>query len=68
VSDDLPRAIGAPATRALHALGITRLDQLAGRTEAELLALHGVGPKAVRLLGEALIERGLSFAAAPGQG
>jgi predicted flap endonuclease-1-like 5' DNA nuclease len=59
--DALPRAIGAPATRALHGVGITRIDQVAGRTEAELGALHGVGPKALRLLREALAERGLSF-------
>jgi predicted flap endonuclease-1-like 5' DNA nuclease len=67
--DDLPRAIGAPATRALHAVGITRLDQVAERREAELGALHGVGPKALRLLGAALAERGLSFAEGrPAQG
>ncbi|MAT05989.1 MAG: DNA-binding protein [Acidimicrobiaceae bacterium] len=55
--DDLPR-IGAPATRALASIGVTRLDDVAGRTESELLALHGVGPKAIRLLNEALVERG----------
>ncbi|SEE97047.1 hypothetical protein [Ruania alba] len=58
---DLP-AIGRPATRALTAAGITSLDQVATRTEAELLAMHGVGPRAVRLLGEALTERGQHFA------
>jgi DNA-directed RNA polymerase alpha subunit len=57
---DLPR-IGAPATRALAAAGITRLDQVADRTEAELLALHGFGPRALRLLVEALAERGLEL-------
>jgi hypothetical protein len=31
-------------------------------SRAELLALHGVGPKAVRILDAALAERGLSFA------
>lgn len=50
---DLPRAIGSPATRALHAAGITTLAHTAERTDAELLALHGVGPKAVRILREA---------------
>ncbi|WP_246119666.1 hypothetical protein [Aeromicrobium flavum] len=34
---------------------------MAGRTEAEVAALHGVGPKAVRVLAQALRERGLSF-------
>jgi hypothetical protein len=31
-------------------------------TEAELLALHGMGPNAVRVLREALRARGLAFA------
>ncbi|MFD7324418.1 DNA-binding protein [Streptomyces sp. NPDC059875] len=58
---DLPRGIGAPATRALTAAGYTTLEQLAGVPRAELLALHGLGPKALRLLDEAMAERGLSF-------
>ena len=57
---DLPK-IGAPATGALAAIGVTRLAETARFTERELLALHGVGPKAVRILREALAERGLSF-------
>ena len=51
---DLPKAIGGPATRALASAGITTLAQVAALSEAELLAMHGVGPKAVRLLREAL--------------
>ncbi|WP_236793084.1 hypothetical protein [Amycolatopsis sp. GM8] len=47
---DLPKAIGAPATRALTGAGITTLAQALARTDAELLALHGVGPRAVRIL------------------
>jgi len=65
VTDELPR-IGAPATRALAAAGVTRLSEVAGWSEAELLALHGVGPRAVRILGEALAERGLAFRSVPG--
>ncbi|WP_286929465.1 MULTISPECIES: hypothetical protein [Aeromicrobium] len=57
----LPASIGRPATNALAAQGITSLEQVAGLSESELLALHGVGPKAVRLLGEALAARGLEF-------
>lgn len=57
----LPRSIGAPATRALEAAGYTSLEQLAGVPEGELGQLHGVGPKALRLLREALQERGLSL-------
>jgi predicted flap endonuclease-1-like 5' DNA nuclease len=55
---DLPRGIGRPATRALHAAGYARLDELAGVPVADLLALHGVGPTAIRVLREALVERG----------
>ncbi len=60
MADELPR-IGAPATRALAAAGVTRLSEVTGWSEAELLALHGVGPRAVRLLSEALAERGLAL-------
>ena len=59
--DRLPR-IGAPATRALALIGVTRLTQLTTVRETDLLALHGVGPRAVGILRAALAERGLSFA------
>ncbi|MEU5841951.1 hypothetical protein [Rhodococcus sp. NPDC047139] len=59
---DLPASIGRPAMRALLAEGIENLDHLARRTEREVAALHGVGPKAIRILGEALAGRGLTFA------
>lgn len=51
---DLPRSIGRPATSALHGAGIATLAELSTRTPVEIAALHGVGPRAVRLLGEAL--------------
>ena len=57
----LPRSVGAPATRALTAAGYTELGQLADVPAAELAKLHGVGPKALRLLQEALHERGMSL-------
>jgi hypothetical protein len=56
----LPK-IGAPATRALTAAGYTELTQLAGASLRELRTLHGVGPRALRILQEALAERGLTF-------
>ena len=59
--DEFPRGVSKPARRALAAAGITRLEQVAGRSEAELLALHGFGPKAIRVLREALAGRGLSM-------
>jgi hypothetical protein len=58
---DLPK-IGAPATRALIGEGYTKLEQLTKVSEGELIQLHGVGPKAIRLLREELASRGLSFA------
>ncbi|MEI7030298.1 DNA-binding protein [Streptomyces pratensis] len=61
-ADDFPHAVGNPARRALRAAGCTRLVQLTAMTVPEILALHGVGPKAVRVLREALAAEGLSFA------
>jgi len=61
VSYELP-AIGRPATAALVTAGHTSLDKVAELTEKQLLAIHGVGPKAVRILREALAERGRSLA------
>ncbi|MCB0999419.1 MAG: hypothetical protein KDB40_09000 [Acidimicrobiales bacterium] len=55
--DDLPR-IGAPATRALASIGVTRIDQLAEQSRTALLGLHGVGPRALRIIDEALAARG----------
>lgn len=58
---ELP-AIGRPATSALVTAGLTSLDKVAELTEKQLLGMHGVGPKAVRILREALVERGSHFA------
>ncbi len=53
---DIP-FVGAPARRAFEAAGYTSLEQLLEADERELLALHGVGPKALRLLHEAAGDR-----------
>lgn len=58
---DLP-SIGRPASNALLQIGVTTLDQVAAMSERELLALHGVGPRAVRILRESLAERGEDLA------
>ena len=58
---DLPN-IGRPALRALEGEGYVRLEQLTSVSEQDLLRLHGVGPKAVRILRETMAERGMSFA------
>ena len=39
----LPKALGAPATRALVAAGYTSLGQLTGADAKQLSTLHGVG-------------------------
>lgn len=59
-SEDLPK-IGAPATRALASIGVTRLEQVTGHSESELLALHGFGPKALRIIKESLVAQGWSL-------
>ncbi|WP_437809239.1 DNA-binding protein [Sorangium sp. So ce1078] len=58
----LPKGIGKPATRALALVGVSRLDQVTRFSEAQLLALHGVGPKAVGVLKAALEAQGKSLA------
>lgn len=66
MSDDnpteFPRGIGKPATRALTEAGWTTYAVLTTITAKQLLALHGVGPKAVRILTEELAARDLTFA------
>ena len=59
---ELPHAIGKVARRELALHGYTDFESLTTATAAELLAIHGVGPKAVRILGEELAALGLSFA------
>ncbi|MGB6058995.1 MAG: hypothetical protein WBF71_12120 [Microthrixaceae bacterium] len=56
----LPK-IGAPATRALATIGVTSLSEVTKYSETQLLALHGFGPKALRILNEALEKAGLSL-------
>lgn len=58
----LPTGLGKPAERALAGAGYVRLEQFTRVSEAELLELHGVGPKALERLRQALEARGWSFA------
>jgi hypothetical protein len=58
-----PKGVSQPALRALAAAGYTHLEQLADAREADLKALHGMGPKALGILGEALAAKGKSFRA-----
>jgi len=58
---DLPNEIGKTAARELSYNGIASLKDVASRSKNELLAIHGVGPKAIRILGEALAAKGLDY-------
>lgn len=62
VVDEWPLGYENPARRALREAGVTHLKQLTRFSEMELLKMHGVGPKAIRLLRDALAQRGLAFA------
>ncbi len=59
----LPK-IGAPATKALAAVGISTLEELTRLSEKHVAALHGVGPFALTRLRSALDEAGLDYAPA----
>lgn len=58
---DFLKAIAAPARRALDGIGVKTLNQLARHTEAEITALHGMGPNAIGKLRAALKAQGLAF-------
>lgn len=58
-----PRGVGMPALRALAATGYSNLEDLDGASAAELLSLHGMGPKALCVLREALAARGKALRA-----
>ncbi|WP_423800977.1 DNA-directed RNA polymerase subunit alpha C-terminal domain-containing protein [Neobacillus sp. SAB-20_R2A] len=62
-NSDLPEKLAKPARRALEGAGIFRLDQLSKLSEEELLKLHGMGPKALGQIREALAAKGISHRA-----
>lgn len=59
---NLPSGLAAPARRALAGAGVERLEQLTKISEAEIKALHGIGPNAIAQLRRALDAKGLAFA------
>jgi DNA-directed RNA polymerase alpha subunit len=59
---DLSTELSNPARRALVGAGYVRLEQFTRLSEAEVLRLHGMGPKGVDMIRRALAARGLSFA------
>lgn len=62
-ADAFPAGLSGPALRALAHAGIRSLAQAAQWSEAELGALHGMGPKGVRMLRDALRAQGRRFRA-----
>lgn len=56
---EFPATLRKPAQRALAAAGYVRLEQFTTITETEILRLHGMGPKALRQLQDALAATGL---------
>lgn len=60
---NLPPGLSKPARRALDTAGYSTLERLAEVSEADIGRLHGVGPKAIEQLRQALAAAGLSFSA-----
>jgi hypothetical protein len=58
---EFPRSIGKVAARELAHFGFTTFNDLTGASRKSLLAIHGVGPKAVDILEKELRIRGLDF-------
>ena len=54
--------LAAPARRALEGAGLTTLAKLARKSEAEIAALHGMGPNAIARLRAHLESAGKGFA------
>lgn len=62
-ADGFLSTLSAPARRALQNTGIHSVQQLAAHTQAEVMALHGMGPASLPKLRAALAAAGLSFKA-----
>lgn len=56
----IPR-IGGPANRALEEANIKNLKDLSKFTEKEIANLHGMGPKGMHILKEAMSTAGITF-------
>jgi len=59
--DAFPVGMSGPALRALSVAGVRSMDDVTRWTEAELAALHGMGPKGIRILRDALAASGRRF-------
>lgn len=57
-----PAGMSQPALRALAGAEIGDLAELSRRRRRDVAGLHGMGPKGIRLLTEALVAEGLDWA------
>ena len=63
-TSDFAGITSRPAVSALETAGYTHLDDLTRVTEKESLALHGMGPKGIRMLNAELAKRGQAIGSA----
>jgi hypothetical protein len=56
-----PKGVSGPALRALAGAGIRSLTDLERWTEPDLVRLHGMGPKVLGILKDALAAEGRRF-------
>ena len=63
LQDSLPRELGRPARRALVLAGYSSMEALQGVSEAYLTKLHGVGPRGLSRLKNAMAAKGLALSA-----
>ena len=59
----LPRGIAAPARRSLAHAGVETLEQVVALGRCALAGMHGMGPRTLAQLEDALDERGLELPA-----
>jgi len=57
----LPKGISVPARRALAHEGLETLEQIAELGEERVAGLHGMGPKTMAQLQDAMEDAGISF-------
>ncbi len=62
MAQEFPRGVAQPALRALASAGYRRLEDLVGVSERDLAQLHGIGPKALQAIREALQQKWKSLA------
>ena len=62
-AEAFPAGVSGPALRALAQARVRTMAQLAQWTEMDLAKLHGMGPKALRILKEGLAQQGRQFRA-----